>query len=408
MTERYSAEAKERYREQFPALSGTTIYLENAGGSQVPRSVVDAMYRYMTESYVQLGAGYSLSRGSSELVEKAHDFVKLFMGGEGGEVILGASSSALLQILAECYSAVLSPGQEIVVARFGHEANIGPWIRLASQGLEVRWWEMDTKPVSSPIERLEAVLSDKTALVAFPHVSNLLGEILDVELATKMAHAVGARVVVDGVAYAPHRTMNVSEWGVDWYAYSTYKVYGPHMAALWGAQDAISELRGPNHFFVDDVPYQFELGGPCHEGCAGILGLAEYLDLLAFSSEKPLTRNDIERAGEVMTACELPLQERLIDYLLSRRDLQIIGPQHSGRSRVGTISFVHDRLSSRSITEVVDRSEIAIRHGHMYSYRLCEALGLGPEDGVVRISLVHYNTETEIDRLIEVLDKAMA
>ncbi len=408
MSEMISAEARKRYRERFPALSGETIYLENAGGSQVPKTVVDAMYRYMTESYVQLGAGYSLSRGSSELVATAHDFVKLFMGGEKGEVILGASSSALLQMLADCYKLVLSPGQEIVVARIGHEANIGPWIRMESQGIGVRWWEMDISSVSSPMERLEAVLSDKTALVAFPHVSNLLGEILDVELATKMAHSVGARVVVDGVAFAPHRTMNVSDWNVDWYAYSAYKVYGPHMAALWGAPDAISELRGPNHFFVDEVPYQFELGGACHEGCAGILGLTEYLALLASSGGDELNRDDIERAGEVMTACELPLQERLIDYLLSRSDLRIVGPRHADPSRVGTISFVHDRLSSRSITEVVDRSEIAIRHGHMYAYHLCEALGLDPEDGVVRISLVHYNTEAEIERLIEVLDQAMA
>jgi len=403
-------ELRQRIRSAFPALTGDTVYLENAGGSQVPAVVADRIRDYMVSSYVQLGAGYPLSLRATATVDEAHEFVRLLFNGTDGEVVVGPSTSALLQMLANSYAGVLTPGDEIVVAQIGHEANVGPWTKLASLGIEIRWWEMDTDDFTSPLDRLEALLSERTALVAFPHVSNLLGEIMDVAAVAELAHRAGARVVVDGVAYAPHRAMDVDAWNVDFYAYSTYKVYGPHMAALWASRDALTELRGPNHFFIPDteLPYKFELGGVCHEGCAGILGLRGYLAGLAGAGEDgALDRAGVERAFELMAACELPLQKRLVEYLGARSDVRIIGPAHGGPSRVGTISFIHDRKASREITEVVDRSGIAIRHGHMYAYHLCEALGRDVEDGVVRVSLVHYNTPEEIERLIEVLDSAM-
>ncbi len=397
-------------REQFSALEGDTIFLENAGGSQVPRSVVDRIRNYMLSSYVQLGAGYELSQRATETVEAARDFVRLLCNGSEGEVLLGPSTSSLLHMLAECYARYLAPGREVIVADTGHEANVGPWVGLERHGVKVRWWKVNPDTFSCSVSDLEHLLCDRTALVAFPHVSNLLGEIVDVEKITRVAHAAGARVVVDGVAFAPHRAMDVERWNVDWYAFSTYKVYGPHMAAMWGRREALAGLEGPNHFFVekDDVPYKFELGGVSHEGCAGLLGIRDYLGVLADQPEPQwLDRAGVERAFEVMTACELPAQRKLIEYLGAKKDVRIIGPAHGEASRVGTISLVHSSKSSRAITEAVDRSEIAIRHGHMYAYRLCEALGLDPEDGVVRVSLVHYNTVEEIDRLIEVLDHAM-
>jgi cysteine desulfurase family protein (TIGR01976 family) len=402
---------REHIREQFPALAGPTVFLENAGGSQVPGVVADRMRDYMLSSYVQLGAGYPLSQQATRTVEEAHTFVRLLFGGDEGTAILGPSTSAMMEILARCYAERLRPGQEIVIAESGHEANIGPWARLERLGLSIRWWTVDRRTAAScPVEQLDELLSDRTALVALPHVSNLLGEIVDLERVVRRCHAVGARVVADGVAYAPHRAMDVARWDVDYYAYSCYKVYGPHMAALWAKSDAISELRGPNHFFIpeDDLPYKFEIGGVCHEGCAGILGLADYLRVLARVPENaPLDREAVERAFGVMTACELPLQRRLIEYLGGREDVRIVGPQHAEPSRVGTVSFVHRSLPSHRIVETLDGAGIGARNGHMYAYRLCEALGLDPEDGVVRISLVHYNTPGEIERLIEVLDDAM-
>jgi len=404
-------ELRDRIRSAFPALAGDTVFLENAGGSQVPAAVADHIRDYMLSSYVQLGAGYPLSQKATSMVDEAHDFVRLLFNGADGEVILGPSTSALLQMLSTSYSKVLTAGDQVVVAQIGHEANIGPWKKLAEHGIELVWWKMDTSDFTTPIEALEGLVNVRTALVAFPHVSNLLGEILDVPAITELVHRAGARVVVDGVAYTPHRAMDVDAWGVDFYAYSTYKVYGPHMAAMWASRGALDELEGPNHFFVphDEVPYKFELGGVSHEGCAGILGLRDYLAVLSGVGDPAgLDRSAVETAFDVMAACEMPLQERLVDYLRSRSDVRIIGPDHAGPSRVGTISFVHDRKTSREITEVVDESGIAIRHGHMYAYHLCETLGMDLDDGVVRVSLVHYNTPEEVERLIDVLDRALA
>ncbi len=410
MTTQITNDDRQRIRTQFPALAGDTVYLENAGGSQVPAIVADSIRDYMLTSYVQLGAGYPLSHRATELVDEAHEFVRLMMNGKDGEVILGSSTTALLQMLAKCYAQVLEPGSEIVVAQTGHEANVGPWKMLDRLGFSLRWWKMDPADYTCPLSELENLLSDRTALVAFPHVSNLLGDIVDVEAITSLVHEAGARVIVDGVAYAPHRAIDVSAWNVDWYAYSTYKVYGPHMAALWGRRDALAELHGPNHFFVpeDDLPYKFEVGGANHEGCAGVCGLRDYLAFVVGEADpRALDRPAIEQAFEIMTACELPLQARLIEYLQSRKDVRIVGPSDDGDSRVGTISFVHESKSSAEITAAVDRSGIGIRHGHMYAYHLCEAAGLDPEDGVVRTSLVHYNTMEEIEKLIEVFDAVL-
>ncbi|MCP4638813.1 MAG: aminotransferase class V-fold PLP-dependent enzyme, partial [bacterium] len=187
------------------------------------------------------------------------------------------------------------------------------------------------------------LLSERTRVVAVPHVSNLLGRIENVPKITRLAHEVGARVVVDGVAYAPHRAMDVAAWGVDWYIFSIYKVYGPHMAAMFGTHDAFAELEGPNHFFINrnDNPYKMELGGVLHEGCAGILGVRDYLAFLGGNeSIENINRPTVERAFDEMTAHELPMQARLVEYLLGKKQVRLIGPTVTDTSRVGTVSFV--------------------------------------------------------------------
>jgi cysteine desulfurase family protein (TIGR01976 family) len=421
-------EIRQRLRGWFPALQGRTVFLENAGGSQVPACVAERVRDYMLDSYVQLGAGYELSRRATALMDEAHRFTELLVGAQHGRVALGPSTSVLLRMLGDAYARALPAGSEIVIAESGHEANIGPWLRLAGKGVELRWWRFDPARMCCPVEELSGLLSERTALVALPHVSNLLGGIEDLPRVVKLAHAVGARVVADGVAYAPHRAMDVEAWGVDWYAFSCYKVYGPHMAVLYGKEAAFAELIGPNHFFIprDEIPYKFELGGVDHEACAGWLGVGEYLAAVAEDGRgaagtaaraatgaarglnaASVDRATVSRAGERMAALEAPLVARLLGWLREREDVQVAGSAAPGPDRVGTISFRHRRLSSRELVEVVDGSGVAIRYGHMYAWRLCEALGLDPNDGVVRISLLHYNTPDEIERLIVALAEAM-
>jgi cysteine desulfurase family protein (TIGR01976 family) len=400
--------SRDALRSWFPSLEADHVFLENAGGSQVPACVAEAIKSYMLSSYVQLGAGYPLSTRATAVVDEAHGFVETIMGaGDLGKVVLGPSTTALTTILARAYEDVLRPGDEVVIAETNHEANAGPWARLERRGARVKMWRVDPASSICSIEELGQLVTDRTRIVAMPHVSNLLGQIEDVRAAANVAHAVGARLVVDGVAYAPHRPIDVRELGADYYVYSTYKVYGPHMAALFGRREAFAEIEGPNHFFIprEAIPYKFELGGASHEGCAGLVGLGAYLSFLAGATL--CDRAAVVRAFGRMGALEQPLVERLVSYLARRDGVRIVGTARADEGRVGTVSFVHERVPSAAITAAAHRAGIGIRHGHMYAIRLCRALGIDPETGVVRVSLLHYNTPEEIERLLDVLDGAL-
>ena len=395
-------------RAWFPSLQSDFAFLENAGGSQVPGVVADAIRDYMLERYVQLSAGYRQSIEATKVVADAHTFVERLMNAEGiGNVVLGASTTSLLHLLADAYMDIWEPGDEVIIAETNHEANAGPWAKLTRRGIVLKTWPVDPNTFQCSLESLKELITDRTKIVAFPHVSNLLGEIVDVKAITDLVHKMGAKVVVDGVAYAPHRAIDVNSWGVDWYVYSTYKVYGPHMAALYGRTDAFEPLTGPNHFFIprESIPYKFELGSISHEGCSGLLALQPYLRFLA--GREVDDRQTIEQAFEVMMALELPLQTKLLRYLRSKGQVRVIGLGDEGTNSVGTVSFVHQSISSIDISAHVDACKIGIRYGHMYAVRLCEALGIDLETGVVRVSLVHYNTPEEIDRLIEVFEEIL-
>lgn len=391
-------------RAQFPALDQECVYLENAGGSQVPEGVADAIRRYLTQTYVQLGAPYEVARRSTAVIDEAHMFANRFMNGEGhGTTILGPSTTQLVTMLAECYSRLLRPGDEVIVCETAHEANAGPWAKLERFGIVVKLWRMDPVTFHCSLDDLRSLLTPRTRLVAFPHVSNLLGDVVDVAAITRVVHEAGARVVVDGVAYAPHRAIDVAGWDVDYYVYSAYKVYGPHMAALYARQDALEELEGPNHFFLPNGnAYKFELGGANHESCAGLLALGDYLSFLAGGGDGR-SRTVIERAFETVEALELPLQAQLLEALNANPRVRVIGPKTSGRERVCTISFLHEHLSPPEITARTDAAGIGIRYGHMYAYRMCVALGINTDTGVTRISMAHYNTPQEIERLLDVM-----
>lgn len=404
---------QEHLRAWFPSLTRGSVLLENAGGSQVPAVVAEAMRDYMLSSYVQLEAGYPESDRADAVVERAHAFVELLMGGgDAGRVVLGPSTSQLVATLAASVGETLEPGDEVVVSEAGHEANVGPWARLERRGAIVRTWPVDPVSGASDPERLAELVTPRTRVVALVHVSNLLGEVLDVPALVALVRERSegrARVIVDGVAFAPHRAMDVAAWGVDWYVYSTYKVYGPHMAALWGRHGAWQGLPRPNHFFVpeDELPYAFELGGVNHEGCAGLLALGDYLRELARlhdgGEHEQLDRAAVLAAFELMEACERPLQARLLDWLAAKPDVRVVGPG-DGPGRVPTVAFVHARRSSVELAAAAHRAGIGVRHGHNYAHRLASAMGLPMPEGPLRISAVHYNTPAEIERVVEALD----
>lgn len=404
-------ELRGRVRAAFPSLERVDdVLLDNAGGSQVPAVVAQRIADYFAQRYVQLGADYETSRAASAIVDEARSFVLDLFGGRGrGQAILGSSSSTLCAMLADCYARAPVDGRdEIVISDGGHEANIGPWRRLEARGYRVRFWKTHDDG-SCRIEDLRELLGPRTRILAIHHVSNLLGRVEDVAAWTRAAHEAGARVVVDGVAFAPHRAVDVAALGCDFYVFSLYKVYGPHMAAMFGTDVALSELEGPNHDFIpaDDVPYKFELGGVLHEGCAGLLGLRDYLAWLAGGAHGPVdpvdtvSRPQIEQAFRCMEQLEAPLTARMLAWLSERRGLRVIGPSGAERTRVGTISFVAGSTSSQLIAQAANAARLGIRYGHFYAPRLARAVGLDPDDGVVRTSFVHYTTPAELEALLE-------
>ncbi|MCH7945761.1 MAG: aminotransferase class V-fold PLP-dependent enzyme [Armatimonadetes bacterium] len=398
-------------RSQFPALASGFAFFENAGGSQLPKQVIGRMQALMAGGIAQIDAGYPASDRTTETAAAAKRFANVLMNGEGvGETLVGPTTTDLLYRLGNAYAETIEPGDEIVVSVANHEANVTPWLRLEKAGAKVVQWGVDPETGESSYEELGRLLGSRTRLVAVAHTSNVLGEIIDVRRVADMAHAAGAQVLVDGVAYAAHMAVDVKAWDADFYAVSLYKMYGPHVAALFGTTDAWSRLTGPNHDFVprNAAMWKFELGCQAYEALAGVLGLADYLAFVAARSEGSHDRDTVEAAFAAMRAFELPLQAQLMKYLNSKSQLRVLGPTGSGvGDRHPTVCFVHRSKDSKAVVGQVNDGTVGIRYGRMYAPRLCDALGVHEENGVVRVSAVHYNSPEEMSLLIDSLEKAL-
>jgi selenocysteine lyase/cysteine desulfurase len=278
-----------------------------------------------------------------------------------------------------------------------------------------RFWEFD--PVTRRLELggLARVMSPRTKLVAFTHASNIFGTIHDVAEITRFVHDHGAQVCVDGVAYSPHRLVDVAAWDVDYYVLSLYKVYGPHHALLYGKYAHLLELANLYHYFIanDRIPYKLQPGNPNYELSWGAVGIVDYLEELgarvgADDAAPATPRARMEAAFASIAAHEEGLARRLLDYLATKPRVSIVGEATADQAvRVPTISFTVQGLAAPDIVRQIDPLRIGIRYGDFHSRRLVEHLGLQAAGGVVRVSMVHYNTVDEIDRLIAGLDAAI-
>jgi cysteine desulfurase family protein (TIGR01976 family) len=400
-------------RDQFPGLDQGWALFDNAGGSLALEGVAAAVAEHLRRTPVQLGASYELSRRASARVAEGAASVARLLGAAGPrEVVLGPSTTQLVQNLARALAPSLAPGDEVVVTDCDHEANVSPWRRLAARGVTVREWRLDRDALALRLEALEPLMSPRTRLVCFPHASNLLGTPHPAADFARFVRERGALSCVDGVAYAPHRLLDVAAWGVDFYAFSLYKVYGPHLAALYVRGDLWPRLANVNHDFFGpaDVPYKLQPGGPNHELAASLPAVEAYLLALAGAAGAPPDappRDRLARAFDAVAAHEEALAGRFLAGLASLKGARLWGdPSPSRARRVPTFSLTFDGRRSPDVVERVDRARVAVRHGDFYAPRLVAALGLGPAGGVVRASMVHYNTAAEVDRLLEALDLA--
>jgi len=398
-------------RSHFPALETPWALLDNAGGSVPPQQVVRRITEHLQRRPVQLGATYDLSREAGESVAAGRRAAATLLGAEPNEVVLGPSATVLLGFLARALRPLWRKEDEVVVTNLDHESNVGPWRGLERTGIEVKEWRFRKDTMRLHVEDLEPLLSDRTRLVAFTHCSNLVGTVHDVESVVSLCREKDVLTCVDGIAYAPHRSIDVAELDVDFYAVSLYKVFGPHVGALFGRAELWEKARGCSHFFVEQTPAKFEPGNPQYELVAGLSGILEYFDAIDrqhFALVEDDRRAQVERCFELMGDHERVLLRPLLEVLRDRPGVHLLGQEDADSdTRVPIVSFhVEDRDSSE-IPPLLDERRLGTRFGHFYAIRSVRELGLEEKNGVVRISLAHYNEPREIERLVEALDEIL-
>ena len=402
-------------RNQFPALEREFTFMDNAGGSQTLKKVAERISGYLLHHNVQLGASYKVSREAGEKLTYATKQVSKYINaGRPEEVVIGPSSSMLLRILSICISKQWQEGDEVIVTNTDHEANVSPWTDLKEKGIKVKIWKANPESLELEISDLNKLLTRRTKLVAVTHASNILGSINPIKEIAKTVHKAGALICVDGVAYAPHRRVDVRKLDVDFYVFSWYKTYGPHLAVMYGKYNQLYKMDGINHYFFTkkDVPYKFQPGNLNFELTYSLLGITEYFEQLfkhEFPREKKIDfQQKMDKIFEHIGRHEERISKPLINYLAEHPDIKIIGKDTADREqRVPTISFVHHKMKSDEIVEKVDDYRIGIRFGDFYAKKLIEDAGLKEKNGVVRVSLVHYNSLDEVKRLIWVLKKVI-
>jgi cysteine desulfurase family protein (TIGR01976 family) len=401
-------------RRQFPVFQAPETarwaFFENAGGSYVPRQVIDRLTHFFQYTKVQPYGPFPASRAAGEAMDAGYRAVAGLLNAEADDLTLGPSTTLNCYVLAQALRPLLKPGDEIIVTNQDHEANIGCWRRLEEFGVVVREWRIDPASGELAIADLEPLVSNRTRLVCFTLCSNIVGTMNDVAAVCDLAHGVGALTVGDGVSYAPHRLLDVRQTPLDVILFSTYKTFGTHVGAMWIRPEVMDRLRPQGHYFNDDKPhYRMNPAGPLHAEIAALAGLNEYLETLYEHHFGGAAADDHGKARQVFDLFalhETRLANRLLDALRGLPDVRIIGqPMAETGRRAATISFVKRGMPSEEVTRRLAKDRIAARHGHFYALRCLVALGIeNPEtSGVVRISLVHYNTDDEVARLVESL-----
>ncbi|GGO52398.1 cysteine desulfurase family protein, VC1184 subfamily [Roseovarius pacificus] len=395
-------------RAQFPAFDEPTLqdqaFFENAGGSYTCAPVIARLERYYRQRKVQPYGPYEASRLAGEEMDEARTRLAALMGVATDELSFGPSTTQNTYVLAQAFRQWMSPGEAIIVTDQDHEANSGPWRRLADEGIEIREWRIDPETGLLRLEDLESLLDEQVRLVCFPHCSNVIGAINPVVEITAAAHAAGAFVCVDGVSYAPHGVPDVGGMGPDIYLFSAYKTYGPHQGIMVIRRELGSLLPNQAHFFNGDVLYKrFTPAGPDHAQVAACAGMADYVDALA---DRHGIGGDASERGQgvhdLMRAHEEELLQPLLDHLKGRNAVRLLGPDVAAQ-RAPTVAVALNRPAIEAAADLADWGIMA-GGGDFYAVRPLKALGIDRNKGVLRLSFVHYTRREEIDKLLNALD----
>jgi cysteine desulfurase family protein (TIGR01976 family) len=388
----------EDIRAEFPGLGDGWASLDGAAGTQVPAAVIEAIATALRDGMANVHGPFAASERSTAIVEEARRAVADLVNGTPAGVVLGPNMTTLTFHIADALSAGWSHGDEIVVTSLDHDANIRPWVIAAARaGATVRWAEFDPATGELPAQRFEELVGDRTRLVAVTAASNAIGSRPDVRAIAERAHAAGALVYVDGVHATPHVPTDMRALGADFYVFSTYKLFGPHAAALV-ADPALLERVRPTKLAPasDEVPDRFERGTPAFELLAGITAAVDWLAGLTNAAG---TRR--ERVIAALAAVEAYLAALLrpaLDGLAAIDGVRILP---APPRRTSTLSFVVDGHTPAAVAAHLARRRVSVWDGDNYAYELMGRFGLQDSGGAVRASLVLYNTAADVDRLLE-------
>ena len=404
----------EEVRATFPALqrAAAFIFFDNAAGAQIPQAVFDAVNHHLLECNVQRGGRYAKSREVDATIARARQSIAdLLNARDPNEIALGMNGTSFIRLVSLAIGQTLGKRNEIVVTDMDHEANVATWLALEKMGARFRWWKM-AGDGNLHAEDLKPLLSAKTRLVACAVASNALGSVVDVAAAARLAHVAGAEIFLDCVHYGPHGPIDVQALDCDYLACSGYKIFGPHMGFLWGRLELLRKLPTFREDFIpNEPPGKIEAGTFIYENVAGMDAAISYLESLgglanssATASHGNAKRARLSQAMRRIRKYEQTLSLEMLN-VLRQAGAEVYGIQEKGRllERVPTFCFNLPGIAPAKVSDTMASAGIGIRDGHMYAPRLMKRLGVPIETGVVRASLVHYNTFAEIQRFGSVL-----
>lgn len=409
-------------RSQFPAFSDPSLhdwsFFENAGGSYACSDTISALTNYYTTMKVQPYAPYPASAEAGSEMDRAHQRWAQVLGVKTDEVMFGPSTSANTYVLAQTFGQLLGPGDEVIVTNQDHEANTGAIRRSAeAAGASLVEWRIDPSTGLLDGRDLERLLSSRTALVTFPHCSNIIGQENDVKSFCALAKQAGARTIVDGVSFAPHSLPNVADLGPDVYLFSLYKVFSVHQGLMVIRQSLMDELPNQAHSFNNQiVAKRMNPAGPDHAQVASANGVLDYIERLDAHHDSTASGNlgdAARRVSALWREHEDTLLAPVLRFLEDQTDVRVLGPTtldagHHGAHRCPTVAFVPATIEPAAIAERLAADNVMASAGHFYATRVLDGLGVDPDRGVVRLSWVHYTNQHDIDRLLRSLTSILA
>jgi cysteine desulfurase family protein (TIGR01976 family) len=401
-------------RGQFPAFSESSLegfaHFENAGGSYACGPVIERLHRYYRETKLQPYYGFEPSRIAGKQMDQARSRMAAWLNVATDEVHFGPSTSQNTYVIAQALRQMLKPGDEVIVTNQDHEANIGVWNRLEAGGVVIREWRVDAETAELDSGGLDDLLNERTRAVAFTHCSNIVGSIYPVRAWVDKIHAAGALAIVDGVSYAGHGLPDVEALGADIYLFSLYKVYGPHLGVMVMREAVNQKLPYQGHFFNADHPtHRFTPAGPDHAQIASVNGVIDYFEAIHTHHFGESKLASATRAAEVLALfqqAEHTNLQPLLDFITQKKGVRLIGKTRA-ENRAPTVSLTVEGREPGEIAAKLAAQKIGIGNGNCYAYRLMEAIGIPPDQGVVRLSFVHYTTAEELARLTAALEQIL-